>query len=168
VAGSPRNQADLGRAAVRVRPAQQQQQQQQPGTPAAATNGPWGSPQKPQWQQLGAVHAALRIALTAPSALEAAAATHVVAAFCQGNGEGQVSIAATFSPAPATSAEQASFGQELWGALTGSSGGSSSRLPPLAGSQRAALALQHIVAGNAAAKERLAAALGGGDAALGT
>jgi len=181
VASNPRNQADLGRAAVSVRLAVPAAAGGGPASPPAASQRtgsylpaaphlPWGSPQKPQWQQLGALHAALRTALTAPSVQEAAAATHTVGAFCDGNAEGQVSMAATFAVAGGGGVE--SFGHELWSALIGSSEGphaaASSRLPPFASTQRAALVLQHIIGGNVAAKERLAAAVGGGEAVVGT
>jgi hypothetical protein len=58
------------------------------------------------------------------------------------------------------------MGQELWGAFSGSALPAPG-LPPLAGPGRGALVLAAIVAGNAAAKEQLATALGGLGAALG-
>lgn len=144
-----------------------------PGSPGAQHRSllPWGgAPAKAAWQQLPALHVALRVALGAPAALEAAAATAVIGAFCASNAQGQAALAATFEP-PASSGHGggSGFGFELCSALVGSGGGGGggsgalSKVSPLAASQRAALVLCPILSGSGDAKERLAAALGGGD-----
>jgi hypothetical protein len=172
VADNPRRQADLGCAAVCVRVA--------PLDPVASPapsshfGGLWGSPQKRQQvQQLPVLQAALRAGLTTRWQHEAAAAAHLVGAFCRGNAEGQVSIAATFTPPPQAGTTPAagpvSFGQELWSALAAAAPQPpGTAVSPLAGVQRSAVLVAHIVAGCAPAKERLAAALGGGDPVVAT
>jgi hypothetical protein len=127
VDGHPTNRTDIARIVIRVRPLPAPGAAANGGAPPAPPPAPpragaggylqasqqlaalWGgggggagSPQKAgaQWQQLPALHAALRVALTAATPLEAAAAQHVMAAFCRGNPDGQVALAGSVSPPP--------------------------------------------------------------------
>lgn len=105
-----KNQDALAHSAVRVRARPAGPAAPGPSSPGGQRGGlgyftpppqpmsMWGSPQKSQWQQLPALHAALRTALVSPSPHEAAAAMQLIGAFCRGNPEGQVALASTFAP----------------------------------------------------------------------
>ncbi|KAF5834523.1 hypothetical protein DUNSADRAFT_8774 [Dunaliella salina] len=108
---------------------------------------------KPGVPPVPVLQAALRVALHNPEPSKRAAAEHVVQAFCQGNPEGQVVLASTLMPVQRGSIGMPStFGGELAAALRLGSGGGAAALEV---SCRAASVLQHLLAGNAAVKERL-------------
>jgi hypothetical protein len=99
-------------------------------------------------ETLPVVHAALRAVVRGESAAEAAGAEELVAAMCGGSAPAQAALVATVAPGAAHG-----FGGDLLRALLQAGGG----VAPLLASSRAALALGHLVAGNADTKLRLLA-----------
>jgi hypothetical protein len=99
-------------------------------------------------ETLPVVHAALRAVVRGESAAEAAGAEELVAAMCGGNAPAQAALVATVAPGAAHG-----FGGDLLRALLQTGGG----VAPLLASSRAALALGHLVVGNADTKLRLLA-----------
>ena len=103
-------------------------------------------------KRMPALHAVLKIALQAWDGRERAGATAVLAGFCRGNPEGQLTLISTMAPGVGKGpGEEVSWGQELVGAMLGGPDGPEGwKL-----AARAAGVLQQLVVGNVAAQERL-------------
>ena len=95
-------------------------------------------------QTLPVMHAALRVAVGAELSFEAAAADELIAAQCVGNAAAQAALASTIAPGAVHA-----FGGELLQALL-----RQGEVNELLASSRAAVALSHLMCGNAEVKQR--------------